>query len=96
MAGQQFGCLGVVALRSLANGAALLDKHPALAQLRLVQALPMGSRVVLTVSDAATGSLTMPIEEVEGRGAGCALTANGTHAAYLSRNTLQVCRVGCG
>lgn len=35
------------ALRSLANGAKLLDEHPALAQLRLVQALPMGSRVEL-------------------------------------------------
>lgn len=33
------------ALRSLANGAKLLDEHPALAQLRLVQALPMGSTV---------------------------------------------------
>ncbi|UFN42912.1 SPFH domain-containing protein [Nocardioides okcheonensis] len=33
------------ALRSLANGAKLLDDHPALAQLRLVQALPPGSRV---------------------------------------------------
>ena len=35
------------ALRSLANGAKLLDEHPALAQLRLVQALPPGSRVEL-------------------------------------------------
>lgn len=35
------------ALRSLANGAKLLDDHPALAQLRLVQALPPGSRVEL-------------------------------------------------
>lgn len=35
------------ALRSLANGAKLLDEHPALAQLRLVQALPMGSTVEL-------------------------------------------------
>lgn len=33
------------ALRSLANGAKLLDDHPSLAQLRLVQALPPGSRV---------------------------------------------------
>lgn len=33
------------ALRSLANGAKLLDDHPALAHLRLVQALPPGSRV---------------------------------------------------
>jgi regulator of protease activity HflC (stomatin/prohibitin superfamily) len=36
------------ALRSLANGAKLLDDHPALAQLRLVQALPIGSTVELT------------------------------------------------
>ena len=35
------------ALRSLANGAKLLDDHPSLAQLRLVQALPPGSRVDL-------------------------------------------------
>lgn len=40
------------ALRSLANGAQLLDKHPALAQLRLVQALPPGARVSLQVGDA--------------------------------------------
>ena len=35
------------ALRSLANGAKLLDEHPSLAQLRLVQALPPGPRVEL-------------------------------------------------
>ncbi len=35
------------ALRSLANGAQLLDDHPGLARLRLVQALPPGSRVEL-------------------------------------------------
>lgn len=35
------------ALRSLANGAKLLDDHPALARLRLVQALPPGSTVDL-------------------------------------------------
>lgn len=35
------------ALRSLANGAKLLDDHPSLAQLRLVQSLPPGSRVEL-------------------------------------------------
>ena len=38
------------ALRSLANGAKLLDDHPSLAQLRLVQALPPGSRVELVQS----------------------------------------------
>lgn len=33
------------ALRSLANAAKLLDDHPALAKLRLVQALPYGSKL---------------------------------------------------
>lgn len=37
------------ALRSLANGAKLLDAHPALAQLRLVQSAPMGTQLVLRV-----------------------------------------------
>lgn len=37
------------ALRSLANGAKLLDDHPALARLRLVQALPYGSKLELRV-----------------------------------------------
>ncbi len=36
------------ALRSLANGAKLLDDHAALARLRLVQALPFGSTVTLS------------------------------------------------
>jgi hypothetical protein len=40
------------ALRSLANGAKLLDEHPALARLRLVQALPYGSKLELTVGDS--------------------------------------------
>lgn len=35
------------ALRSLANGARLLDSHPALARLRLVQSAPPGAQVVL-------------------------------------------------
>lgn len=35
------------ALRSLANGAKLLDEHPALARERLVRALPMGAVVKL-------------------------------------------------
>ncbi|MBZ5737446.1 slipin family protein [Nocardioides mangrovi] len=39
------------ALRSLANGAKLLDEHPALARLRLVQALPHGSTVELTTAE---------------------------------------------
>lgn len=39
------------ALRTLANGAALLDKHPALARLRLVQSAPYGSQVVVKVKD---------------------------------------------
>ena len=37
------------ALRSLANGARLLDAHPALAQLRLVQAAPAGTQLVLRI-----------------------------------------------
>jgi regulator of protease activity HflC (stomatin/prohibitin superfamily) len=37
------------ALRSLANGAKLLDEHPALARMRLVQSLPPGSKVQLTL-----------------------------------------------
>lgn len=40
------------ALRSLANGARLLDAHPALAQLRLVQAAPVGTQLVLKVGSA--------------------------------------------
>ncbi len=39
------------ALRSLANGAKLLDEHPGLARLRLVQALPFGSTVKISVED---------------------------------------------
>ena len=42
------------ALRSLANGAKLLDEHPALARVRLVQALPYGS--TLKVALDGTGS----------------------------------------
>lgn len=38
------------ALRSMANAAKLLDDHPALARLRLVQAATYGSRLVLDVS----------------------------------------------
>jgi regulator of protease activity HflC (stomatin/prohibitin superfamily) len=37
------------ALRSLANGAKLLDDHPALARLRLVEALPYGTSVKLAL-----------------------------------------------
>lgn len=37
------------ALRSLANAAKLLDEHPALARLRLVQALPYGAKLSLSV-----------------------------------------------
>lgn len=39
------------ALRSLANGAKLLDEHPALARLRLVQALPYGSSLKVTLEE---------------------------------------------
>ena len=41
------------ALRSLANGAKLLDEHPALAHLRMIQAVPPGTRLVLQVGTAA-------------------------------------------
>ncbi|NNM47644.1 SPFH domain-containing protein [Knoellia koreensis] len=43
------------ALRSLANGAKLLDAHPALAQLRLVQSAPHGTQVVLRVGQPDHG-----------------------------------------
>src|SRR3954469_6766280 len=39
------------ALRSLANGAKLLDGHPALAKLRLVQALPSGSSLTVKLDE---------------------------------------------
>lgn len=43
------------ALRSLANGAKLLDDHPALARMRLVQAAPYGTQLVIKLgADAAT------------------------------------------
>ena len=41
------------ALRSLANGAKLLDDHPALARIRLLQAAPVGTRLVLTLAEGA-------------------------------------------
>ena len=40
------------ALRALSNAGKLLDAHPALAQLRLVQHVPYGSRVVLAMGGA--------------------------------------------
>jgi regulator of protease activity HflC (stomatin/prohibitin superfamily) len=40
------------ALRALANAGKLLDAHPALAQLQLVQHVPHGSRVVLAMGGA--------------------------------------------
>ncbi|MHC3004143.1 slipin family protein [Gordonia metallireducens] len=39
-------------LRALANAGRLLDAHPALAQLRLVESVPYGARVVLSVGGA--------------------------------------------
>ena len=39
------------ALRSLANGAKLLDDHPALARMRLVQSAPPGTQLVLRLGD---------------------------------------------
>ncbi len=44
------------ALRAQANTAKLLDDHPALAQLKLLQALPFGAKVVLSVGGAAEPS----------------------------------------
>lgn len=44
------------ALRTLANGAALLDDHPALAQLQMVQAVPAGAQVVLKVGTDESAS----------------------------------------
>jgi regulator of protease activity HflC (stomatin/prohibitin superfamily) len=40
------------ALRSLANAAKLLDDHPALAQLRLIQAVPFGTTLELSVGSS--------------------------------------------
>ncbi len=48
------------ALRALANAGRLLDAHPALAQLKLIQAVPYGSRVALTLGSEA------PYEAVDG------------------------------
>ena len=44
------------ALRSLANGAKLLADNPALAQLRLVQSLPHGSQLKVTLPSPDSGS----------------------------------------
>ncbi|MFC9979501.1 slipin family protein [Gordonia sp. NPDC127522] len=44
------------ALRALANAGRLLDAHPALAQLRLVESVPYGARVVLSVGGAEVPS----------------------------------------
>lgn len=41
------------ALRAAANGAKLLEDHPALAQLRMIEAAPPGSQVVLHVGGPA-------------------------------------------
>lgn len=41
------------ALRTLANGAKILEDHPALARLRMVQAIPMGSSLSLRIDDDA-------------------------------------------
>lgn len=43
------------ALRSLANAARLHDEHPALVQLRLVQAVPYGSTVRLGFDPRGNG-----------------------------------------
>lgn len=44
------------AIRSLANAAQLLDAHPALAQLRLVESLPSGSTVELVMPSPSRSS----------------------------------------
>lgn len=45
------------ALRSMANGAKLLDDHPALAMLRMIQAAPYGTKIILgNVSPAEAGA----------------------------------------
>lgn len=44
------------ALRSMANAAKLLDDHPALARLRMIQAAPYGTKIVLTTPDGADPS----------------------------------------
>ena len=54
------------ALRALANAGRLLDTHPALAQLRLVQSMPYGSRVVLTSGGAGTESGVTPVDDHQG------------------------------
>jgi regulator of protease activity HflC (stomatin/prohibitin superfamily) len=48
------------ALRSLANGAKLLDAHPALAQLRMVQSVPAGTQLVLRVGPPDPASHELP------------------------------------
>jgi len=48
------------ALRALANAGKLLDAHPALAQLRLVQQIPYGSRVVLALGGADSDAAPDP------------------------------------
>ncbi|GMA19139.1 hypothetical protein GCM10025862_11600 [Arsenicicoccus piscis] len=42
------------ALRAQANAAKLLDDHPALAQLRLIQSAPCGTKLVIQVGDTAS------------------------------------------
>lgn len=44
------------ALRSMANGAKLLDDHPALAQLRMIQAAPYGSKIIFDLAPAQRAS----------------------------------------
>lgn len=42
------------ALRALANAAKLLDDHPALARLKLLQAAPSGSKIVMSLDGASS------------------------------------------
>ncbi len=49
-------------LRALANAGRLLDRHPSLAQLRMIEAAPPGSRIVLSVGPATTGEVSIAAE----------------------------------
>ncbi|MCV7230178.1 slipin family protein [Mycolicibacterium komossense] len=50
------------ALRALANAGRMLDAYPALAQLKLIQAVPYGSRVTLSVRDTGAPTESDPDE----------------------------------
>ncbi len=74
------------ALRSLANGAKLLDEHPALARLRLVQALPYGSTLELQLRRAV---------RVGARGACPSLRWRACPATSAARSSTRSAPGGC-